>query len=121
MLNWIQQGMMKRATRQFLSDPDFANEMSPMLQRQTMKAVAGLKEADVAAMITTGDFSSLATTISKGLVANEGADANTVGTGPFLTMLQQLLAMLLPMLTACIPVAAGTPGVTAQQVLAAIQ
>jgi hypothetical protein len=61
-------------------------------------------------------FATKAQVVASGLSTVEGLDLATVGSSPFLTFLQQLLASLLPMLTSCIP--AGQPaGSTPTQLL----
>jgi hypothetical protein len=114
MLNRLQQGMKRRQIRRFLDDPDLIATLAAPLDRQTTVLMSQIKEQEVSSAMS-GDYASTATMLANNLVNNEGMDAATVGTSPFAQLLQELMALLMPLLTGCIP--APTPA----KVLAAIQ
>ena len=117
MLNVIQQGMKRRQIRKFLDDPGLIQELAAPLDRQTNILMNQATEAQLTPALATGDYTALTAMLSENLVNNESLPAATVGTGPFATLLAQLMAILMPMLTACIPAAKPTPA----QVLAMVQ
>src|SRR5580692_4837584 len=105
MLTMFQQGLKRRATRQFLDDPGLIQLLAAPIDVQTnaiMKA-ATLEQVTTA---MSGDVSALASALATGL-SSQGIDPVTLNSSVGTGFLQQLLTMLMTLLTGWIP--AATP------------
>lgn len=103
MLNRLQQGMKRREIRRFLDDPGLIQQLAGPLDRQTNVLIAQSSDQDAEAAVNNADYAPMASALGNNLVTNEGLDSATVSASPFAQLLQQLLAILLPMLVSCIP------------------
>lgn len=121
MLTRLQQGIKRREIDLWLVNGDLVAVGSLALHNQTNTLMAKVDLPTLTAAMTTGDYTVLAKQLAGYLATNEGMDANVVGSGPIITALMALLAQLIPMLVACIPVIPPATAVTPAQVLAAIQ
>jgi hypothetical protein len=113
MLNMLQQGLKRRAIRQFLDDPGLIRELAGPLDIQTNALMKAATIEQVTAALS-GDFSTVLPAFVTGLT-NQGLDAATLNSTAGTSILQQLLAMLMSLLATCIPTA------TSAAILAAIQ
>ena len=114
MLHPLQQGFKRRTIRSVLADPGLITLLAAPLDTATNASMKTAAAADVQAAMN-GDYSAFIASTQQNLVS-QGQDATVVNSSPFIDLLTQLFAQLMPMLLSCL-----SPAPTPAQVLAAIQ